>query len=295
MWDVIKAVQNTPAKNGKCKKSVKSSDSDLMEKEMPKPPKKNPRLMAQTPTDSDADLPRPPKRVVKSALNDEGSDTEEDLPPKKGAKKNKGKGKETQEPPINIENKAATVADQSCGGNIPQIKDVSCFPLYPLFIMSESLLSLNETTLYYYFLSDRTSISTKEKFSTGINHWAATIPDNAQPGNLNKVASASALRFSLSNRSGSCVQVPALTNATSRSSNASVLSSSIKISQNVVTGAHADKCIEVVELGLEDDDKTMCIEREAAFQSPPKGKTRVSSTVIPFSDFLPALPPFTIY
>lgn len=154
---------------------------------------------------------------------------------------------------------------------------MSCFPLYPLFVIM-SLLSLNETTLYYYFLNDRTSNS-KEKFSTGINHWAATIPDNAKLDN-NKVASISASRSKLSSHSGS--HVPPLTNATSRSSNASVLSKSIKISQNLdvkVTGAQADKFIKVVELGLEDDDETMGIEREAALQSPPKGRVRVSSTV----------------
>ena len=68
-----------------------------------------------------------------------------------------------------------------------------------------SLLSLNESTLYYYFLSDKMSkFKGRETFSTGINHWAATILDNAKPGN--KVASASASKMSkLSNHSGSCI------------------------------------------------------------------------------------------
>lgn len=125
---------------------------------------------------------------------------------------------------------------------------MSCFPLYPLFVIM-SLLSLNETTLYYYFLSDRTSNS-KEKFSTGINHWAATILDNAKLDN-NKVASTSASRSKLSSRSGS--HVPPLTNATSHSSNASVLSKSIKISQKLdvkVTSTQADKFINLLNLGL---------------------------------------------
>jgi hypothetical protein len=159
-----------------------------------------------------------------------------------------------------------------------------------------SLLSLNETTLYYYFLSDRTSngtTSTKEKFSTGINHWAATIPDNANPGD--KVASASASRMSkLSNRSKS--HIPALTDATSRSSNNSVLTKSIKISQNVDVKVKAEShntSIEIIELGLEDDDETMGIEREAALKSPPKGKARVSSAVT--KQFFARLPPFTVY
>ena len=150
-----------------------------------------------------------------------------------------------------------------------------------------SLLSLNETTLYYYFLSDRTSNDIRANFSTGINHWAATIPDNARPGS--KVASTSASRVSkLSNRSGSHrsgslrsgSHVPALTNATSRSSNTSVLSKSIKISQDFDIKVKAEPHdIEVIELGLDDDDETMGIEREAALKSPPKGKARVSSAV----------------
>jgi hypothetical protein len=146
--------------------------------------------------------------------------------------------------------------------------------------MSESLLSLNKTTLFYFSLSDRTSNSTKETFSTGINQWATSIPVNAKSGN--KLASTSASKSSKLS-SHSARQVPALTNATSRSSNASVLSKSIKISQNVDVKVKAqaphDTSIAVMELGLEDDDEMMGIEREAALKSPAKGKARVSSAV----------------
>lgn len=126
MQDAIKVVQNTPAKNHKHKKSVDTSMSNSVEGNlMPKPHKKNPRSMAQaqatTESASNADLPHPPKRVVKSVLNNEGDNTEEDLPPKKGAKKNKGKGKATQEPPIN-EDKATTGANQLCDGNTPKFR-----------------------------------------------------------------------------------------------------------------------------------------------------------------------------
>jgi hypothetical protein len=143
-----------------------------------------------------------------------------------------------------------------------------------------SLLTLNETTLFYYFLSDRTS-NDKEKFDTGINDWAAAIPDNAST----KVAPTSALgRISKSsNHHASGSHLPALTNTTSRSSSsASVLSKSIKISQNIKVKAERpshDTSIEIMELGLQDDDETMGVEREAALKSPPKGKTRVSSAV----------------
>jgi hypothetical protein len=84
--------------------------------------------------------------------------------------------------------------------------------------------------------------------------------------------------------------VPALTNAASHSSNTSVLSKSIKISQHVDVKVKTpadphDTSIEIAELGLEDDDETMGIEREAALKSPPKGKVRVSSAVT--KQFLP--------
>jgi len=136
-----------------------------------------------------------------------------------------------------------------------------------------SLLTLNETTLYYYFLSDRAS-NGKEKFTTGINNWAAAIPDNTSV----KVASGS--KSKLSNRSTGGSHLPALTNATSRSSSsASVLSKGIQISQNIKVKPEPHDTIEIIEFGLEDNDETMGIEREAALMSPPKGKTRVSSAV----------------
>ena len=86
---------------------------------MPKPHKKNPKSRA--PTESDNDLPAPPKRVVaRPALIDKGDETEEDLPPKnlEGAKKNKGKGKAIQRP----DNKGIKSTDQTRGGNVPKPK-----------------------------------------------------------------------------------------------------------------------------------------------------------------------------
>ena len=93
-------------------------------------------------------------------------------------------------------------------------------------------------------------------------------------------------------------QVPALTNATTHSSKTSVLSKSVKISQNANANVKTqsephDTSIEIVELGLQDDDEMMGAEREAALKSPPKGKVRVSSVVT--NHFLTCLPPFTIY
>jgi hypothetical protein len=93
--DAIKAIQDIPEKNLKRKKFMESSESESMEKDLtmtPKPCKKNPKSRALP--ESDDDLPAPPKRVVRPALINDS----EDLPPKEGAKKNKGKGKEVQKP-----------------------------------------------------------------------------------------------------------------------------------------------------------------------------------------------------
>jgi hypothetical protein len=95
---------------------------------------------------------------------------------------------------------------------------------------------------------------------------------------------ASGKKYKPSNRSQAATgsHLPALTNATSRSSSSSVLSKGIKISQNIKVKAEPhrdDASIEIIEHGLEDNDETVGVEREAALKSPPKGKTRVSSAV----------------
>ena len=154
-----------------------------------------------------------------------------------------------------------------------------------------SLLSLTETTLYYFFLSDRLRTSNnsniEEKFS-GIDHWATSIPDNRLP----VAASGSKLL------NPPQTQVSALTNATTHSSKTSVLSKSVKISQNANANVKTqsephDTLIEIVKLRLQDDDEMIGAEQEAALKSPPKGKVCVSSAVT--NHFLTRLPLFTIY
>jgi hypothetical protein len=216
---------------------------------------------------------------------------QEDSPlTRKGAKKDKGKSKEIPSQPDKKGKVTHQDADQTRDQNVPKAK-MSVLVLFHFHLIHiychMSLLSLNQTTLYYYFLSDRATI---EKSFTGINHWAKTIPENADPENAqpatgNKVASASTSTRKipeLSKNSGS--NIPALTNATSRSSKLSVLSDNIKISQNVDVKVKTqakphDTSIEIIELGLEDDDETIGIEREAALKSPPKGRGRISSAV----------------
>lgn len=274
--DAIKAIQQDIS--GKRKKFIESSDSEPMGKDLT-PRKKNPRSKA--PTESDDNLPaRPsrPKHVVKPALTNEGDNLEE-LPRKDGAKKNKGKGKEVRASDNNKGKATNNGADQS--GHVPKPKTSVLSHLTISCHMS--LLSLNETTLYYFFLSDRTSnnYNWKEEFSNGIDRWAEAIPDNADSLAPNSAASASK-----PSNPHARVQVPALTNASTRSSNTSALSKSIKISENVNSNVKVktptephDTSIQVLELGIQDDDEMMGPERDAALKSPPKGKVRLSSAV----------------
>lgn len=118
--DAIKAIQVPPVKNLKRKSVVvESSDSDSKTLAKPKP-SKNQKSKART-IESDDDLPAPPKRAVKPALTNKGDVSEEDSHPKKGAKKNKGKGKEIQQP--DKKGKATDKdPDQPRDGNVPIAK-----------------------------------------------------------------------------------------------------------------------------------------------------------------------------
>jgi hypothetical protein len=84
--DAVKAIQDTPAKNRKQKKTTEASDSESMEIDVTPKPIKNPRMRAQEPPAT------PPKRrVVQPAMIDR-EEGPEDLPSNtKGMKKNKGK------------------------------------------------------------------------------------------------------------------------------------------------------------------------------------------------------------
>jgi hypothetical protein len=127
------------------------------------------------------------------------------------------------------------------------------------------MLTLDQTTLFYYFLSDSTS--GKKGFSSGINDWAAAIPIDAKP-------TSKATATTGSNRS-----VPPLTNASTRSSASSVLSKNITVSQIIPKTEPTNDSIEIVNGGLSDADETVGFEREAAVASPPKGKRRATSSV----------------
>jgi hypothetical protein len=155
VWEAIKAIIDVPPKNLK-RKSVVVESSDSESIQVTPKPKKNQKLKAPTLAErSDDDVPAPPKRravkpaltdkgdlkaatlaersddnlpappkrrAVKRALTEKGDDTEEDLPPKKVAKKNKGKGKAI--PQHDNKGKATPDkdADQTRDGNVPKAK-----------------------------------------------------------------------------------------------------------------------------------------------------------------------------
>ena len=100
--DTIKAIQDV---TGKRKKYIESTDSESMEKDLT-PQKKNPRSTALT--ESDDDLPAPPKHAVRFALTNKGDDSEEDLGEKRNKHKAMNKGKAMNKD-----------ADQTHGGHVP--------------------------------------------------------------------------------------------------------------------------------------------------------------------------------
>jgi hypothetical protein len=143
------------------------------------------------------------------------------------------------------------------------------------------MLTLDKTTLYYYFLSDD-STSNKRKFSAGINEWAESIVNASKPTSKASKSNKSLKSSKSSSRSASVL--PLSTNVSSRPSADSVLTKNITISQavpapiKVETNDH-DGAILIVDGGISDEDETKGFERDAAVASPPKGKKRVTSTV----------------
>lgn len=145
------------------------------------------------------------------------------------------------------------------------------------------MLTLDKTTLYYYFLSDD-STSNKRKFSAGINEWAESIVNASKPTSKASKSNKSLKSSKSSSRSASVLPLSTNVTVSSRSSADSVLTKNITISQTmpapikVETNDH-DGAILIVDGGISDEDETKGFERDAAVASPPKGKKRVTSTV----------------
>ncbi|KAG1860199.1 hypothetical protein DFJ58DRAFT_840080 [Suillus subalutaceus] len=138
-------------------------------------------------------------------------------------------------------------------------------------------LTLDETTLYYFFLSDLTPNG--KDFSAGINDWAASIPKNAKPSTKATTSQPSIFKNSTSSH-----RLPPLANASTRSSTNSVLTENVLISHTVpITQEPKEQdTLQLLDgLGrLSDEDETQGLEQEAAVASPPKGKKRVSSLAL---------------
>ncbi|KAG1844763.1 hypothetical protein C8R48DRAFT_678368 [Suillus tomentosus] len=132
--------------------------------------------------------------------------------------------------------------------------------------------------------SDSASAMGSKEFSTGINDWAASIPENSKPGSKANTSQPSIFKNrSASRRNGSVL--PPLTNGSTRSSSNSVLTNNVLIShaESVIRIKEEPKKnyhLGVIDGGLSDEDETQGLEREAAVASPPKGKKRVTSSAL---------------
>jgi hypothetical protein len=129
-----------------------------------------------------------------------------------------------------------------------------------------SLLTLDQSTLFYWTLSDT---SHKRKHASAIKDWALAVPATAKP----TLKAPSSLAKS---------DVPPLTSGTSRSSAPSVLTDNVKIisHHSVKVKAELSPTLSLhIDGGLSDNDERRGEEREAAINSPPKGKKRVTSEV----------------
>jgi hypothetical protein len=135
-----------------------------------------------------------------------------------------------------------------------------------------SLLTLDQSTLFYWMLSD--SSLKKRKHASAIKEWALAVPATA------RATSGSKAPFSLARS-----DIPPLTSGTSRSSASSVLTDSVKIISHRALDSVEVKAELAPTLslhtngGLSDNDERRGEEREAAINSPPKGKKRVTSDV----------------
>jgi hypothetical protein len=264
--DAIKAVQVAkgekagPAKL-KAFARITTSDDILDLDPTPKPIKR--QALAIKLDNDEMDIEPPLWRTP--ALS-EGSDVES-IPKARGEEMVKGKGKVKADPKHRDRN-IGTDQRPSDTKRVPPKLKRHVYSLFRLFLLSCLMLTLDATTLYYYFLSEATN--GKKSFSSGINDWAASIPSNAKPASRATTISKPGSRARPPNST-----VPPLTNASTWSSSNSVLTKDIMITKKATPPAK----ITIVDGGLSDEDETAGFEREAAVTSPPKGKQRVTSAV----------------
>lgn len=144
---------------------------------------------------------------------------------------------------------------------------------YNRYILSHILmlpfLTLDCVTLHYWTLSDSYN---QQKRGSEIKAWASAVSNGNPTSRAPKSVSS---------------HVPSLTSGASRSSAPSVLTDNVKIISRQVSDSVKVKEEPVPALslfddgGLSDNDEMRGEEREAAINSPPKGKKRVTSEVGP--------------
>jgi hypothetical protein len=139
-----------------------------------------------------------------------------------------------------------------------------------------SFLTLDRSTLFYWSLSD-----VPRKRGSVINEWASAISTQSRD-NLK-----STLQGPKSTSSRTNSIIPSLTGGGSRSSAPSILTDNIKVISHQPSGqgkvkveSQADGVVSLSdEGGLSDNDELGGKEREAAINSPLKGKKRINSEV----------------
>ena len=140
-------------------------------------------------------------------------------------------------------------------------------------------LTLDESTLFYWTLSDSTT-SQKKKISA-INKWASAIPTTSSGAKSTATSQAPK-----STSSHGKADIPSLTCGTSHRSYApSVLSNNVKIfsGQSSDAAVKAEPAVSIYNNGgLSDNEEIKGEEREFAIKSPPKGKKRITSEVFFF-------------
>ena len=145
------------------------------------------------------------------------------------------------------------------------------------------LLTLDESTLFYWTLSDSDAPHKKRKLSA-INKWASAISRTT----AESMSMARAPKSSTSGHTKTDI-VPSLTSGTSHRTYApSILSNDVKIISHQSSAAAKVKAEHVPALsiynngGLSENDETKGEEWEFAINSPPKGKKRITSEVFFF-------------
>jgi hypothetical protein len=141
-------------------------------------------------------------------------------------------------------------------------------------LMSDTFLTLNQSTLFYWALSCSSQSKKRKRCkSGGINEWAEAVPDHAKP--------ASGTTYTGHSKSN----VPSLVTGTSRS-RSSILTNNVTIvSRGMVDSVKAkpapdSEMVAVLSDGsLSDNNETIGEERLVTVNSPPKGKRQVTSEV----------------